>query len=361
LIQNLYSERGQLNNFVNWSQPSQPPRAQCASLNGGGTFSAIGPFSSALNATKLIQFAAAQGVRRAVVKIGVGISDGQNNSSTIVSTIPFLTLEARDLLRNNSLLASASTGYNAQSPIQTQCGFTYQFLFILTAPAGSVLEQVMLSFALSPTISTLWWLFDFTVEAGCSGFTVGTACDSCLSSTYPLLTFEGAPDGCHLCDIACATCGTGGACLSCESYAVKDATTGKCAFPSSYSIYNQSSQFQVTAGSAVAASSVFFGRVYQSQARQLGLAFTLKNAQGYLLKMTVLYPGSYADSSANLTITIDNTTTTISSLNKIRATLSAINAGAAQLFMREVVIDRMTATVLAAGEVLVAAVGSLTD
>ena len=37
----------------------------------------MGPFSSTLNATKLVQFSPAQGVRRMLIKIGVGVSDPQ--------------------------------------------------------------------------------------------------------------------------------------------------------------------------------------------------------------------------------------------------------------------------------------------
>ena len=122
--------------------PSQPNRQQCDSLNGGGSYTAIGPFSSTLNATKLLQFSAAQGVKKLLIKIGVGVSDAQltqgpSNSTQQVQlvtingtvfqittdttsnqtsrTIPFLEMELRDVLFNNAIIATGATGYQSIS------------------------------------------------------------------------------------------------------------------------------------------------------------------------------------------------------------------------------------------------------
>ena len=142
-IQNAYQENGVLNNFVNWSQPSQPAPQSC-SITGGSAISGIGPFSSTLNATKLLQFSPAQGVKKMLIKIGVGVSDSQlvqqsNQTSSSQSvqfitingsvfqvttntvtnqatrTIPFVTLELRDLLAANSIIKTEGSGYQVKS------------------------------------------------------------------------------------------------------------------------------------------------------------------------------------------------------------------------------------------------------
>jgi hypothetical protein len=91
-IQNFYTENGILNNFVNWSLPSQPQRQQCQSMSGGSPLTGLGPFSSTLNATKVLQFSAGQAVNRLLIKIGVGVSDSrlldsQFNSSQSVEYV----------------------------------------------------------------------------------------------------------------------------------------------------------------------------------------------------------------------------------------------------------------------------------
>lgn len=154
----MYTENGVLNNFANWSLPSQPQRQLCEPLQGGSNITGIGPFSANLNATKVLQFSPSQGVRRLVIKIGVGVSDArlsqlQSNSSQTVEyveingtlyivttnttsnksqttqTIPFLTLEVRNILNGNQMISTLSTVYQTPSRIQTKCGFIYQYQF----------------------------------------------------------------------------------------------------------------------------------------------------------------------------------------------------------------------------------------
>ena len=87
----------------------------------------MGPFSSTLNATKHIRFSPDQGVKRMLIKIGVGVSDpllkqaSTNGTLLKVKTnttqkralriIPFLNLEIRDLLVNNSIVVTQKSGY----------------------------------------------------------------------------------------------------------------------------------------------------------------------------------------------------------------------------------------------------------
>lgn len=137
------------------------------------------------------------------------------NQNTTSGTIPFVTMEARNIMRSNALIKTVSTGHKIASPVETRCGFVYQYEFFLDAGSGAIFEQLNLNFFLPLGSGTLWWLFDFSVEAGCSGFSVGTFCDTCLTGFYPVTTLAGYPNGCQHCDKACATCGSGGVCLSC--------------------------------------------------------------------------------------------------------------------------------------------------
>lgn len=58
-------------------------------MSGGNSLTGMGPFSSSLNATKVLQFSAGQTVSRLLIKIGVGVSDsrllssGSNSSQTV--------------------------------------------------------------------------------------------------------------------------------------------------------------------------------------------------------------------------------------------------------------------------------------
>ena len=137
-----------MNNFVNWSLPSQPARQQCQSINTTGnitgnlSYTAIGPFSSTLNATKLIQFSPDQGVTKLLVKVAVGVSDnriiqGPPNSTQKVEfvtingtlyrvvtnvtlngsarSLAFITLEVRDQLAGNRIIQTISSGYQTPS------------------------------------------------------------------------------------------------------------------------------------------------------------------------------------------------------------------------------------------------------
>ena len=79
---------------MNWSQPSKPASQTCT-VTGGGSVSGIGPFSSTLNATKMLQFTAAQGVKRMLIKIGVGVSDSQllqQTSQNSTQNVQFVTI-----------------------------------------------------------------------------------------------------------------------------------------------------------------------------------------------------------------------------------------------------------------------------
>ena len=127
--------------------------------------------------------------------------------------------------------------------METRCGSIYQFEFIVEALAGSTFQQNMLNFYLLPSSTTNWWLFDFRVEVGCSGFSVGANCDSCLPGFYPLKTSSGSPNGCQKCDPTCATCGINGACLTCENYTTQNKETGACSFPSRFITYSSSSSY----------------------------------------------------------------------------------------------------------------------
>ena len=203
----------------------------------------------------------------------------------------------------------------------------------------------MLNFYLPPSSTTLWWLFDFRVEVGCSGFSVGVNCDSCLTGFYPVFTSSGTPNGCQKCDSTCATCGNNGVCLSCENYATQNTVTGACSFPSSYTTYSSSSSYQIVGGSSINTTSSFFSQVYRSQNRQMTMKFTLKNTQSYLMKFQFLFPSSYVDNNAQLTVTIDGQVWNITNLNKNRGTFSDINGGTTQLFTLPYKIDRMGTTV----------------
>ena len=211
----------------------------------------------------------------------------------------------------------------------------------------------MLNMYLPPGSSTLWWLFDFSVEAGCSGFAVGTFCDTCLTGFYPTLTLAGYPNGCNHCDKACATCGDGGVCLSCENYASIDATTGRCAFPSYYSIFNSSRQYQLITGSAVNTSTQFFSSIYRSQGRQVTLGYNLTNSQGYFLKFHIMFPASYVDNGAGISVTIDGQTWNINYLDKNRGLLTDINGGTSRLFVLPYSIDRMGTSVNTSSQITI--------
>jgi len=219
---------------VNWSLPNQPPLQQCSIVNGSNSVSGIGPFNNTNSAKKTLQFSASQGVRRLLIKIGVAVSDSQlssqknnaseqteeieingtiyittinsqTNSSLVNNTIPFLTLKLTDLLNSNAIVTTASTGYQTPSLLLTKCGYIYQYQFIVSATNNSF-QQLQLELALPAATSTLWWLMDFRVEVGCSGFSVGSTCSSCLTGFYPLSTLDGYPNGCRHCSFACATC-----------------------------------------------------------------------------------------------------------------------------------------------------------
>jgi hypothetical protein len=102
-------------------------------------------------------------------------------------TIPFLNLKIFDLLNNGSVVLNATTGYQNASLVVTKCGYIYQYQFIVDATNG-VFQQLSLELSLPADSNTLWWLMDFRVEAGCSGFSVGSTCGSCLTGFYPALT-----------------------------------------------------------------------------------------------------------------------------------------------------------------------------
>lgn len=125
-------------------------------MNGGSSFSAIGPFNTTLNATKSLQFSAAQNVRRLLIKIVVGVSDSRltqqksNTSQTVefveingtlfmvtntttqnqtTQTIPFLSMQLIDILNSNSVVKTSSTAFQSPSSTQTKCGFVFQYQF----------------------------------------------------------------------------------------------------------------------------------------------------------------------------------------------------------------------------------------
>ena len=89
-MQNVYAENGALNNFVNWSAPSQPALQQCP-LSSGSTYvpAGIGPFNSTFPAQKNLQFSASQGVTQLLVKVGVAVSDSRllENSTNVSQTV----------------------------------------------------------------------------------------------------------------------------------------------------------------------------------------------------------------------------------------------------------------------------------
>jgi hypothetical protein len=236
-------------------------------------------------------------------------------------------MELRNLLSSNSIVATSSSGIRSPSLVQTKCGFIYQFEFTASAPTGNYFQQLLLNLFLPQGSATLWWLFDLRVEAGCSGFSVGSSCDSCLTGFYPSLTLEGYANGCQHCGLACATCGSGGSCLSCDLYATYTSSTQSCSYPSNYIIYNKKANFSLTSGSQLAVTSLFFSHLYKSQDRQISWNFTLKNSQSYLLKIYLLFPKAYIDNGASFLVTIDGKQWTANNLNADRGTLSPVNNG----------------------------------
>jgi hypothetical protein len=94
----MYNETG---TFLNWSLPSPPPTQTCTLLpsNASNTtnksFTAIGPFSGSLNATKPLSFSAAQNVQRLIIKTSVAVADAAlYNGSFYASEITTETTDA---------------------------------------------------------------------------------------------------------------------------------------------------------------------------------------------------------------------------------------------------------------------------
>ena len=98
-----------------------------------------------------------------------------------------MNLKMLDLLSNGSLVLNTATGYQNASIVVTKCGYIYQYQFSVDA-ANGVFQQLSLELSLPANSNTLWWLLDVRVEAGCSGFSVGGTCSSCLTGFYPALT-----------------------------------------------------------------------------------------------------------------------------------------------------------------------------
>jgi len=67
----------------------------------------------------------------------------------------------------------------------------------------------------------------------------------------------------------------------------------------------------------------------------------LANNQSYLMKMYILFPGSYAQNKTNFVFTIDSNTWNTSTLDFSKATLTDINNGQVQLYVIPFTIDRM--------------------
>lgn len=176
---------------------------------------------------------------------------------------------------------------------------------------------------------------------------MGQSCSTCLTGFYPLLTFDGYPNGCPHCPYACATCATAG-CLTCEPYATYNATSYSCYYPSSYALYNSTQGYKLVIGTALnnsnsSTSTPMFTQVYKSQNRVITFDMQLVNNQSYFSKMYLVFPISYIENNVNFNITIDGTTWTAANLNNNLATLSNINNAQGLLYVLPFRIDRMGA------------------
>jgi hypothetical protein len=225
-----------------------------------------------------------------------------------------------DLSNNNLTIANISTSINKRSPTNTSCGYVYQFQYKISNN-NKILQQLLLTFNVPNGSPTQWYISNFRAEAGCSGFTVGSACDVCLAGFYSAYTLDDFNNGCIPCPIVCATCTNQGKCLSCSNYTTS--TTNGCLYPSTYGIYYFEDGFTHTGNYTQQQSP--FNHSVQSINKTVSISLQLSTNQSYLVKFYLLYPKDY--SKTNFTLTVNGLPWNSTASPTDKSTLSSLNGG----------------------------------